>query len=156
MRKTHFPGKVSLILIFILVAMAILFIILISYFNTNAFADSSHSSINDHETIPSEKKIVQILENNIFPIETILTRSDSTVFFFNDNEKNPVKIKIEVKGKTLHCASSNLTFKDGFLESEQILPADFAAACFPEAGQYYFEVLLPSGKSFKGEIKAKF
>jgi len=136
----------------------ILFLLFIlSLASKNVCADLEDHSLGNLDLEIAEKKIVTISQDRIEPNEIILTKADSSVFFYNNTLKENIEIKIDVTGKTLHCASSNLKVDGDFLSSsEPIKPKDFALTCFPDKGEYAFDVIRSKQKPLKGKIKVEF
>ena len=134
------------------------FAITVSFALSTTFCAATTLCAEENLEIDSaEKKVISYLPTGLLQKEILLKKSDSTVFFYNDSQESGISVEVEVKGKTLHCASQNMKVDGDYLKTkEQIKPGDFAAACFPDAGNYNFQIMTPGNKTYTGLIKVIF
>lgn len=105
----------------------------------------------------SHKVIVQYTGDELQPASLVLPKLDSSVFFLNKTVSTPVEVRIDFRGKKLHCHSKNIEMtSDGYLQTKRpIEPLDFVVLCFPIAGSYPFSVteVGSTGKVVTGEVR---
>ncbi len=85
----------------------------------------------------AEKKVMKFVERGLEPKEIRLRSLDGSVFFVNSTKDSLVTMRVDFQGHDAHCASANMAFKDGIMQSRApIAPKDFAIMCFPGKGEY--------------------
>jgi hypothetical protein len=106
------------------------------------------------DNLAPNKEIVSVSELGINPENLTLKGSDGSVFFLNRSKSDFFQFKMKWGKRRAHCASPNLKIneEDYLVTQKPIKPNDFIIACFPELGDYSYEVSVGS-KKFLGVIQ---
>lgn len=107
----------------------------------------------------SKNYIVKLTDAGLEPKLLELRPDDSVVFFLNNTKDALASLEVNFKGKTMHCASSNMRVdNDEILRSTSPFgPQDFATTCFHSPGEYTYKVYgLPNNpQGISGRVVLK-
>lgn len=107
----------------------------------------------------SQNKLIKFSDKGIEPQTLEMSTDDSIVFFYNESQESLATLEVDFRGKTTHCAGTNLkAAEDGFIRSiKPFGPKDFATTCFHAPGEYSYTAygLKSSPAGIKGKIIVK-
>lgn len=100
--------------------------------------------------------VIKISESGFAVRNVHLKREDGFVFFYNDSRDVPVKVDILFGDHHMHCATPNMQLESKAVAQagNYIQPGSFSAVCFPERGEYRFQVIFdkPAERPKEGTI----
>jgi len=105
----------------------------------------------------AEKLVLKVNENGFEPKSIKLHQADGSIFVVNTSKASLLTLKVDFKGRKMHCASGNLEYSnDGVLKSKTpIAPKDFAIFCLPESGSYELFAYGLGEKPFQAQVVAE-
>jgi hypothetical protein len=106
------------------------------------------------EVDAAQKFLIKVSEGGFEPPTITLTTTNASVFVVNTSRANLLTLTVDLGGKKSHCASGNLSLRDGDLSSNTpIGPKDFAVFCLLERGEYTLTAFGMGKKPLKATVR---